>query len=165
NFSVLRADFVLKRHMGYYILQVYVPSSMLVMLSWVSFFIHREATADRVNIGVMTFLSLTTLNFDIRNYTAAVSYLTAIDWFIIMAYVFLLASLLQFAFVHYFTKFGFGEPLTCYQNSFDEDLLDENDTKGNDYNLRPSIFPTSFTKIENHEPEIVLVIYGDFGFV
>ncbi|CAF1111393.1 unnamed protein product, partial [Adineta steineri] len=145
NFSVLRADFVLKRHMGYYILQVYVPSSMLVMLSWVSFFIHREATADRVNVGVMTFLSLTTLNFDIRNYTAAVSYLTAIDWFIIMAYVFLLASLLQFAFVHYFTKFGFGEPLTCYQNSFDEDLLDENDTKGNDYNLRPSIFHTDFT--------------------
>jgi gamma-aminobutyric acid receptor subunit alpha len=107
NFSILRVDFVLKRHMGYYILQVYVPSSMLVMLSWVSFFIHREATADRVNIGAMTFLSLTTLSFDIRNYTAAVSYLTALDWFVIMAYVFLLASLLQFAFVHYFTKVFF----------------------------------------------------------
>jgi len=104
NFSMLRVDFVLKRHMGYYILQVYIPSSMLVMLSWVSFFIHREATADRVNIGVMTFLSLATLSFDIRNYTAAVSYLTALDWFVIMAYAFLLASLLQFAFVHYFTK-------------------------------------------------------------
>ena len=104
NYSILRVDFVLKRHMGYYILQVYVPSSMLVMLSWVSFFIHREATADRVNIGVMTFLSLATLSFDIRNYTAVVSYLTALDWFVIMAYAFLLASLLQFAFVHYFTK-------------------------------------------------------------
>ena len=67
-------------------------------------FIHREATADRVNIGVMTFLSLATLSFDIRNYTAPVSYLTALDWFVIMAYAFLLASLLQFAFVHYFTK-------------------------------------------------------------
>jgi hypothetical protein len=104
NFSMLRVDFVLKRHMGYYILQVYIPSSMLVMLSWVSFFIHREATADRVNIGVMTFLSLATLSFDLRNYTAVVSYLTALDWFLIMAYGFLLASLLQFAFVHYFTK-------------------------------------------------------------
>ncbi|CAF0774946.1 unnamed protein product [Adineta ricciae] len=119
NFSVLRVDFVLKRHMGYYILQVYIPSSMLVMLSWVSFFIHREATADRVNIGVMTFLSLATLSFDIRNYTAAVSYLTALDWFIFMAYAFLLASLLQFAFVHYFTKVGYGEPLLRYQGSLD----------------------------------------------
>jgi gamma-aminobutyric acid receptor subunit alpha len=107
NFSMLRVDFVLQRHMGYYILQVYIPSSMLVMLSWVSFFIHREATADRVNIGVMTFLSLATLSFDIRNYTAVVSYLTALDWFVIMAYAFLLASLLQFAFVHYFTKVRF----------------------------------------------------------
>ncbi|CAF0877110.1 unnamed protein product [Adineta steineri] len=119
NFSILRVDFVLKRHMGYYILQVYIPSTMLVMLSWVSFFIHREATADRVNIGVMTFLSLTTLSFDIRNYTAVVSYLTALDWFVIMAYGFLLASLLQFAFVHYFTKFGYGEPLLRYRGSTD----------------------------------------------
>jgi gamma-aminobutyric acid receptor subunit alpha len=107
NSSILRVDFVLKRHMGYYILQVYVPSSMLVILSWVSFYIHREATADRVNIGAMTFLSLTTLSFDIRNYTAAVPYLTALDWFVIMAYTFLLASLLEFAFVHYFTKVCF----------------------------------------------------------
>ena len=112
NFSILRVDFVLKRHMGYYILQVYVPSSMLVMLSWVSFFIHREATADRVNIGVMTVLSLATLSFDIRNYTAAVSYLTALDWFVFMTYAFLLASLLQFAFVHYFTKVR--PPAVCF---------------------------------------------------
>ncbi|CAF3984865.1 unnamed protein product, partial [Adineta steineri] len=50
---------------------------------------------------------------------------------------------------------GFGEPLTCYQNSFDEDLLDENDTKGNDYNLRPSIFHTDFTNInsKNRKPQ------------
>ncbi|CAF4299740.1 unnamed protein product [Rotaria socialis] len=131
SFSVLRVDFVLKRHMGYYILQVYIPSSMLVMLSWVSFFIHREATADRVNIGVMTFLSLATLSFDIRNYTAAVSYLTALDWFVIMAYGFLLASLLQFAFVHYFTKFSYGEPLMSYHDSIDSVLIDENDPPRN----------------------------------
>ncbi|CAF4934676.1 unnamed protein product, partial [Rotaria socialis] len=117
NFSILHVDFVLKRHMGYYILQVYIPSSMLVILSWVSFFIHREATADRVNIGVMTFLSLTTLSFDIRNYTAAVPYLTALDWFVMMTHAFLLASLLQFSFVHYFTKFGYGEPLTYFTDS------------------------------------------------
>lgn len=118
NFSILRVDFVLKRHMGYYILQVYVPSSMLVMLSWVSFFIHREATADRVNIGVMTFLSLATLSFDIRNYTAAVSYLTALDWFVFMTYAFLLASLLQFAFVHYFTKVNFRADQSLFRDEY-----------------------------------------------
>lgn len=33
----------LKRHIGFYVLQVYVPCIMLVILSWVSFFINREA--------------------------------------------------------------------------------------------------------------------------
>ena len=44
-------NIVLKRHMGFYMLQVYVPCIMLVILSWVSFFINREATSDRSNIG------------------------------------------------------------------------------------------------------------------
>ncbi|CAF0948726.1 unnamed protein product [Rotaria sp. Silwood1] len=140
NFSILRVDFVLKRHMGYYILQVYVPSSMLVILSWVAFFIHREATADRVNIGVMTFLSLTTLSFDIRNYTAAVPYLTALDWFVIVTYAFLLASLLQFAFVHYFTKFGYGDPSTYFPDSLDGVLSNEENAEILDYIRRPSMF-------------------------
>ena len=106
--------------MGYYIIQVYIPSSMLVMLSWVSFFIHREATADRVNIAAMSVLSLTTLSFDIRNHTATVSYLTALDWFVIMSHVFLFASLIQFAFVHYFTKVRMG---TQHSDTFPPHIL------------------------------------------
>ena len=44
-------NIVLKRHMGFYVLQVYVPCIMLVILSWVSFFINRESTSDRSCIG------------------------------------------------------------------------------------------------------------------
>jgi gamma-aminobutyric acid receptor subunit alpha len=90
--------------MGYYILQVYVPGIMLVILSWVSFFINREATADRTCIGIMCVLSLATLSFDVRNDIPEVPYATALDWFLIMCYLFLFASLLEFTLVHYFTK-------------------------------------------------------------
>ena len=38
--------------MGFYVLQVYVPCVMLTILSWVSFFINREATSDRSCIGI-----------------------------------------------------------------------------------------------------------------
>ncbi|CAF4967080.1 unnamed protein product, partial [Rotaria socialis] len=48
-----------------------------------------------------------------------------------MAYGFLLASLLQFAFVHYFTKFSYGEPLMSYHDSIDSVLFDENDPPRN----------------------------------
>lgn len=37
--------------MGYFLIQVYVPCGLLVILSWVSFWINREATADRVGLG------------------------------------------------------------------------------------------------------------------
>lgn len=50
-FSVLHVNFNLQRHMGYFLIQVYVPCILIVVLSWVSFWINREATADRVGLG------------------------------------------------------------------------------------------------------------------
>jgi len=113
--------------MGFYVLQVYVPCIMLVILSWVSFFLNRESTSDRSCIGklkkhshfhgvkslfrifffflgIMCVLSLATLSFDVRNDIPSVPYTTALDWFLIMCYLFLFASLLEFTLVHYFTK-------------------------------------------------------------
>jgi gamma-aminobutyric acid receptor subunit alpha len=82
---------------------------MLVMLSWVSFFINREATSDRTCIGIMCVLSLATLSFDVRNDIPSVAYVTALDWFLMMCYLFIFASLLEFTLVHYFTKTGYGD--------------------------------------------------------
>ena len=51
NYSSLLANFVLRRHMGYFMINVYVPCSLLVVISWVGFWINREATADRIALG------------------------------------------------------------------------------------------------------------------
>ena len=53
RYSVLYADFILRRHMGYFMINVYVPSSLLVVISWVGFWINKEATADRIALGKM----------------------------------------------------------------------------------------------------------------
>jgi len=37
--------------MGYFLLQVYVPAILLVAMSWVTFWLNREATSDRVGLG------------------------------------------------------------------------------------------------------------------
>nr|CAD7453574.1 unnamed protein product [Timema tahoe] len=50
EFSVLQVNFNLQRHTGYFLIQVYVPCTLIVVLSWVSFWIHREATSDRVGL-------------------------------------------------------------------------------------------------------------------
>ena len=49
--TVLSVDFRLSRHIGYFLINVYVPCCLLVILSWVAFWINREATADRIALG------------------------------------------------------------------------------------------------------------------
>ncbi|KAK8784464.1 hypothetical protein V5799_009172 [Amblyomma americanum] len=99
--------------MGYFLIQVYVPCILIVVLSWVSFWINREATADRVGLGITTVLTLSTFGLDTRTDLPKVPYPTSLDWFVIMCFSFVIFTLLEFAGVHYFTKVGSGEfPLT-----------------------------------------------------
>ena len=51
HFSELFISFKLKRHMGYFMINFYVPCSLLVIISFVGFWINREATADRISLG------------------------------------------------------------------------------------------------------------------
>ncbi|CAN8032809.1 unnamed protein product, partial [Ixodes persulcatus] len=103
-FSVLHVNFNLQRHMGYFLIQVYVPCVLIVVLSWVSFWINREATADRVGLGITTVLTLSTFVLDTRTDLPKVPYPTSLDWFVIMCFSFVIFTLLEYAGVHYFTK-------------------------------------------------------------
>ncbi|XP_045480830.1 gamma-aminobutyric acid receptor subunit alpha-6 isoform X2 [Harmonia axyridis] len=109
DFSVLQVSFNLRRHTGYFLIQVYVPCILIVVLSWVSFWIHREATSDRVGLGITTVLTLSTISLDSRRDLPKVKYATALDWFLLMSFFYCIATLLEFAGVHYFTKVGSGE--------------------------------------------------------
>ncbi|XP_014286667.1 gamma-aminobutyric acid receptor subunit alpha-6 [Halyomorpha halys] len=109
EFSLLQVNFNLRRHTGYFLIQVYVPCILIVVLSWVSFWIHREATSDRVGLCITTVLTLSTIGLDSRTDLPKVRYATALDWFLLMSFFYCIATLLEFAGVHYFTKVGSGE--------------------------------------------------------
>lgn len=47
----LSLSFKLQRNIGYFVFQTYLPSILIVMLSWVSFWINHEATSARVALG------------------------------------------------------------------------------------------------------------------
>jgi glycine receptor beta len=76
--------FVLKRgFIGSFLMQLYVPSMLIVILSWVSFWINADASAARVLIGLFTVLTITLVNGGARASLPNVSYITAIDvWMI-----------------------------------------------------------------------------------
>ena len=60
GYPCLECIFVVNRDIRYYVIQYYVPSAMLVILSWISFWISVDAVVARVNIGLLTVLTLTT---------------------------------------------------------------------------------------------------------
>ncbi|CAH1986630.1 unnamed protein product [Acanthoscelides obtectus] len=111
---MLLVSFHLQRHMGNFLIQVYGPCVLLVVLSWVSFWLNREATADRVSLGITTVLTMTFLGLEARTDLPKVPYPTALDFFVFLSFAFIFATIIQFAVVHYFTKYGSGE---CYFSS------------------------------------------------
>ena len=50
---MLQVVVALQRHTGYFLIQIYLPCTLLVVLSWVGFWLNREATSDRVGLGEM----------------------------------------------------------------------------------------------------------------
>uniref|UniRef100_A0A158PA81 Neur_chan_LBD domain-containing protein n=1 Tax=Angiostrongylus cantonensis TaxID=6313 RepID=A0A158PA81_ANGCA len=61
EYSRLVSYFLFKRNIGFYIIQIYLPSVLIVVISWVSFWLSRDATPARVALGVTTVLTMTTL--------------------------------------------------------------------------------------------------------
>lgn len=90
--------------MGYYMIQIYVPASLIVIISWVSFWLHRNATPARVQLGVVTVLTMTTLMSSTNSQLPKISYVKSIDVFLGTCFVMVFAALLEYAAVGYIGK-------------------------------------------------------------
>ncbi|XP_026537279.1 gamma-aminobutyric acid receptor subunit beta-2 isoform X2 [Notechis scutatus] len=93
--------FKLKRNIGYFILQTYMPSILITILSWVSFWINYDASAARVALGITTVLTMTTINTHLRETLPKIPYVKAIDMYLMGCFVFVFMALLEYAFVNY----------------------------------------------------------------
>jgi len=60
SFPCLRAYLHLERRLRAYILSTFLPSLLVVLLSWVSFWIDLESVPARISLGILTMLTITT---------------------------------------------------------------------------------------------------------
>ncbi|XP_076042745.1 uncharacterized protein LOC143026366 isoform X2 [Oratosquilla oratoria] len=102
--STLTVVFSLKRLTGFFLLQVYVPCILIVCCSWVAFWITKKDVPGRVALGALTVLSMTNLGFGGRSAWPAVSYATALDYFVILCFAFVFAAVLEFASIHFMER-------------------------------------------------------------
>ncbi|KFP87182.1 Gamma-aminobutyric acid receptor subunit pi, partial [Apaloderma vittatum] len=96
--------FNLKRNILYFILETYVPSILLVVLSWVSFWISQSSVPARICIGVTTVLTMTTLMMGARtSLPSANCFIKAIDVYLGICFSFIFGALLEYAVAHFCT--------------------------------------------------------------
>ncbi|KAM9420537.1 gamma-aminobutyric acid receptor subunit rho-1-like isoform 2-T2 [Salvelinus alpinus] len=78
-YNRLYINFTLRRHIFFFLLQTYFPATLMVMLSWVSFWIDRRAVPARVPLGITTVLTMSTIITGVNASMPRVSYIKAVD--------------------------------------------------------------------------------------
>ncbi|CAB1441794.1 unnamed protein product [Pleuronectes platessa] len=104
DYVVLTVFFDLSRRMGYFTIQTYIPCTLIVVLSWVSFWINKDAVPARTSLGITTVLTMTTLSTIARKSLPKVSYVTAMDLFVSVCFIFVFAALIEYGTLHYFVS-------------------------------------------------------------
>uniref|UniRef100_A0A0N5BAJ1 Ig-like domain-containing protein n=1 Tax=Strongyloides papillosus TaxID=174720 RepID=A0A0N5BAJ1_STREA len=137
NFSCLRFKFSLKRQIGYYLLHLFIPSILLVMVSWISFYLDPNAVPGRVTLGTVTLLTLIANANGINSKLPPVSYIKAIDIWILFCVVFLFTALVEFA----ITCFLYNrKPTYTLVDKTERNHSNIEDREGNSYNCRMKFF-------------------------
>uniref|UniRef100_A0A3B3ZDL5 Glycine receptor, beta a n=1 Tax=Periophthalmus magnuspinnatus TaxID=409849 RepID=A0A3B3ZDL5_9GOBI len=100
HYTCVEVIFTLRRQVGFYMMGVYAPTLLTVVLSWLSFWINPDASAARVPLGLMSLASQ----------LPKVSYVKALDIWLITCLMFGFLSLVEFAVVQVQLFVGFIRP-------------------------------------------------------
>lgn len=68
DYVVMTIYFDLSRRMGYFTIQTYIPCILTVVLSWVSFWIKKDATPARTALGKLLIIPFSALFVEFLHY-------------------------------------------------------------------------------------------------
>lgn len=100
KFDNLVFNFQLSREIGFYIMDYFIPSILLVCTSWLTFWLQADNTAPRVTLGTSTMLSFITLASGQSKSLPKVPYIKANEIWFLGCTMFIFASMAEFAFVN-----------------------------------------------------------------
>uniref|UniRef100_A0A1I8H5L1 Neur_chan_LBD domain-containing protein n=1 Tax=Macrostomum lignano TaxID=282301 RepID=A0A1I8H5L1_9PLAT len=100
QYTCLRVSLHMRRKFNYYLIQVYIPSTLVVVLSWVSFWIDHHATPARITLSLLTVLTITTQSSSVTSGMPRVSYIKSIDVWLTGCLTFVFMALIEYAAVN-----------------------------------------------------------------
>lgn len=99
NFSRLVVYFQFERQIGHHLIQTFAPSTLVVVVSWFSFWLSLDAVPGRVTLLVTCLLTLVTMFTGLRSDIPPVAYVKAIDLWMAGCMVFVFSALSEFVIV------------------------------------------------------------------
>ncbi|CAB3400375.1 unnamed protein product [Caenorhabditis bovis] len=99
--SCVTAEFFVKREITHHVMQSYVPTTLIVVISWFSFWLDVEAVPARVSLAITTLLTLSTQASAARMALPEVSYMKAIDVWMGACMMFVFGVMIEFTIVNY----------------------------------------------------------------
>ncbi|KAI0233032.1 Glycine receptor subunit alpha-3 [Lamellibrachia satsuma] len=100
TFSRLTARYDLERIFGFFLLQTYLPTILIVILAWVSFWINMDSAPARVGLGITTVLTMAAQLSGSKASIPKVHYSKAIDIWMAACMMFVFVALIEYAFVN-----------------------------------------------------------------
>ncbi|XP_069133153.1 glycine receptor subunit alpha-2-like, partial [Argopecten irradians] len=100
NFTCIQMDLYLTRNIGFFMIQIYVPTVLIVSLSWVSFWLSIDAVPARISLGILTVLTITTQKTGSVAAIPPVSYVKALDIWMAICLLFVFMAFLEYPFVY-----------------------------------------------------------------
>ncbi|XP_076343772.1 glycine receptor subunit alpha-1-like isoform X2 [Tachypleus tridentatus] len=95
TFSCLAGRFRLTRRFGYFLINKFIPSILIVITSFLTFWIPAEAYPARVTLSVTSLLALVTQQY--QSNMPSVSYVTALNIWMMSCIGFVFTTLLEYA--------------------------------------------------------------------
>lgn len=100
NYSNLELTIKLRRNIGYYLTEVFIPDILIVVMSWVSFWLHPVAVPGRISLGAVTVLTVSSQGSASRRHAPKVSYIKAVDIWTLVHILFVFAAMVEFSIVN-----------------------------------------------------------------
>ena len=86
--NVLDIELTIVRNFQHYLLKIMLPVFLILCVAWYVLWIPTEKYEVRLNTSIIALLALIAYNFVFQDDIPKLEYLTAIDWFILLSYIF-----------------------------------------------------------------------------
>lgn len=99
--TILVVQYLLHRKVGLYMGQIFIPSMLIVIVSWITFYINPGAVPARASVGITCVLTMMTLTTSCIGSLPTNLMYTPVDLYLGGCLLFVFGALFEFAFVNF----------------------------------------------------------------